>query len=306
MGSEFKILLYTLDADSARLASRAAFDRIGRLDKVLSDYEPDSELSRLGDASGGPAVETSEDLFDLLRRSQEISDRTEGAFDITVGPVVRLWRRSRRTGKMPDADLLAAARSRVGYKKMSLEAKTRSVRLAVRGMKLDPGGIAKGHAAHEAIRVLKRRGIDRALVAADGDIVVSGAPPNDPEGWTIAVGPVASRDARPVRALKLRDAAISTSGDLERFVEIDGKRYSHIVDPRSGLGIVRRGSVTVIADDGASADALCTACFVLGPDRALPLIESTPKTAAFFALVTDSGLRLVESRRFKGYPVVRP
>ena len=140
----------------------------------MSDYEPESELSRLGDASGGPAVAASEDLFDLLKRSQDISERTEGAFDITVGPVVRLWRRARRTRKMPDADLLAQARERVGYKKMTLDAKTRSVRLAVKGMKLDPGGIAKGHAAHEAIRVLERQGIDCALVGADGDIVVSG------------------------------------------------------------------------------------------------------------------------------------
>ena len=106
--------------------------------------------------------------------------------------------------------------------------------------------------------------------------------------------------------MKLHDAAISTSGDLERFVEIDGKRYSHIVDPRTGLGIVRRSSVTVIADDGAVADALATAFFVLGPDRSLPLIESTQGAAAFFVLVEQPGSRFVESRRFKNYPIVKP
>lgn len=302
MGSEFKILLYSADAGSARLASRAAFDRIRELDRLLSDYDPESELSRLGEASGGPRVATSEDLFRLLEQAQAISDQTEGAFDVTVGPVVRLWRRAGRTGKMPDPELLARARARVGRRHLVLDREARTVKAKMKGMKLDAGGIAKGHAAQEAVRVLKRLGIDRALVAADGDIVVSGAPPNDPEGWTIAVGAVSSRAARPVREIKLRNAAISTSGDLERFVEIDGKRYSHIVDPRTGLGVVRRGSATVIADDGATADALATACFVLGPERATALIDSLPKSALFFVLEENAKIRFVESRRFRDHP----
>ena len=143
-------------------------------------------------------------------------------------------------------------------------------------MKLDLGGIAKGYAAGEAIAVLKRHGIARALVAGAGDIVVSGPPP-DADGWTVGIAPLETPASR-ARAvyLSLKDAAISTSGDAERFVEIDGKRYSHIVDPRTGLGVVDRCSVTVVAPDGATADSLDTAAYVLGPERGLALDRGDP------------------------------
>lgn len=297
MGSEFKILLYSPDAATARRASRAAFDRVAQLDATLSDYDPESELSRLGDKAGGPPMPVSGDLFRILELSKHFAERSNGAFDPTVAPVVKLWRRARRQKKLPDAAALKAARERVDYRLLHLDREHRTAQLEKPGMRLDVGGIAKGFAAGEAIAVLKQEGIERALVAAEGDIVVSGPPPGA-EGWSIAIAGPESREAKPSRWLVLRDRAVSTAGDLERFVEIGGVRYSHIVDPRTGVGIVDRASVTVLAPEGATADALDTAASVLGPERGLALIDATEGAAGLFVRVADGKRRFFESRRF--------
>ena len=173
------------------------------------------------------------------------------------------------------------------------------------GMKLDLGGIAKGYASQAAIDVLKREGIDRALCAGAGDIVVSGSAPGK-EGWTIGIAPLEAPGSKPSRFLLLSNVAVSTAGDAERFVEIDGKRYSHIVDPRTGLGIVDRASVTVVADDGGTADALDTAVYGLGPERGLKLVEEIEHAAALIARVTPEGTKTYESFRYRTLPVAKP
>src|SRR5262249_10228552 len=151
---------------------------------------------------------------------------------------------------------------------------------------LDVGGIAKGYACGAAIAVLARGGVTSALVAGSGDIVVSGAPPDAP-GWTIGIGPVEAPAAAPRQFLRVKDAAVSTSGDAERFVEIGGKRYAHIVDPQTGLGVVDRCSVTVVARDGATADSLDTAVYVLGPERGMALVEATEGAAALIVRIKE-------------------
>lgn len=305
MGSTFKIVLYSPDERTASRASRAAFHRIAALDAILSDYNPESELMRLCGQAGGPPVRVSEDLFEVLDRARETSERSGGAFDVTVGPVVRLWRRAGRDRKMPDPERLAEARSLVDYRQVRLEKGTRSVQLLKRGMKLDLGGIAKGYASGEAIGVLKRQGVEHALVAGAGDIVVSGPPPGR-DGWTIGIARLNPAAGAPERLLSLKNAAISTAGDAERYVEIDGKRYSHIVDPRTGLGVVARCSVTVIARDGATADSLDTAAYILGPERGLELVESVPGAAAIIVRSTADGEKSYESRRFKDIRTAAP
>jgi thiamine biosynthesis lipoprotein len=293
MGSTFKLVLYSPDEPIARRASRAAFDRIAELDGKLSDYNPESELMRLCAQAGGPPVRVSADLFEILERAQQMSERSHGAFDVTVGPLVRLWRRARRDRKMPAAERLNQAKALVDYHLIRLDRTARTVQLVKPGMKLDLGGIAKGYTAHAAIEVLKRQGIDRALVAGAGDIAVSGPPP-DRDGWTVAIAPLDPRSPEPATLLSLKDAAISTAGDAERFVEIEGKRYSHIVDPHTGLGVVDRCSVTVVARDGATADSLDTAVYILGPDRGLPLVESLEGTAAYIIRATQNGQQTFE------------
>ena len=305
MGTAFTIVLYTGDEASASRASRAAFDRIKFLDRTLTDYDPESELMKLCEKAGGPPVAVSPDLFEVIARSKALYERSEGAFDITIAPVVRLWRRARREKKFPDRDLLVKALALVGSDAIKLDPSKRTVELTRPGMKLDVGGIAKGYASEEAIKVLKREGIASALVAGSGDIVVSGPPPGRP-GWRIAVAPLkAEPDGAAGPTVLLNNAAVSTSGDAEQFVEIDGVRYSHVVDPKTGLGLTERRSVTVIAQEGITADGLDTAACILGPDKGLALIESTPGAAGLFVRITPEGQEVRESKGWAKY-AIRP
>ena len=294
MGTQFNIILYAPDVRTATDASNAAFKRVKELDAIMSDYRATSELMMLCGKSGGQWVKVSDPLFRILARSQELARLTNGAFDVTVGPVVRLWRRARRTGQMPDPLSLARASERVGYRNLELDRQTRSVRLIKAGMLLDLGGIAKGYAADEAIAVLKRQGIRRALVAAGGDIVVSEPPPGA-RGWVVGISPPEPTDEPPNDYLLLHDAAVSTSGDREQYVEIDGVRYSHIVDPRTGLGLTNHITVTVVARSGTISDSIATAASVLGPKRGLELINSTKGASGMIKQTTAEGIRTVSS-----------
>jgi len=305
MGCSFKITLYSTDAATARSASRAAFDRIAALDATLSDYQPDSELSRLTLKSGGPPVPVSADLFDVLARSKEFHARTGGVFDVTIAPVGRLWRRARRDRHLPDPEKIAEARALVGSDKMLLDPPNRTVQLQKPGMKLDVGGIAKGYASQAAIEVLRAHGVTCALVGGAGDIVVSDPPPGL-QGWTIGVAGLTPAESEPEMYVLLKNAAISTSGDAERFVVIDGHRYSHIINPVTGMGVEDRASVTVVAPDGGTADALETSVYLLGPERGLKLIEDIPGTAAIYVRSTPEGIRSFESSRFKDVPRTKP
>jgi thiamine biosynthesis lipoprotein len=303
MASPFHLVLYSTDAAAARRASRAAFDRIEALNKVLSDYDPESEISRLSASAGRGPVRVSADLFDVLERSKRISERSDGMFDVTIAPVGRLWRRARRERKLPDPALIAEARPLVGSDKMRLDRAARTVTLLKPGMKLDVGGIAKGYAAQAALDVLRSMGIRSALVGGAGDIAV-GDPPPDAEGWKVAIAPVDARLAYRPPTLLLKHTAVSTAGDAERFVEIDGHRYAHIVNPRTGMGHEDRAAVTVVAPDGATADALETAVYLLGPERGLKLVDETPGAAALFQRVTPEGVKTYESSRFGRVPKV--
>ncbi len=295
MGTQFRIVLYAPDAAAAQRAARAAFARIAALDDSMSDYRASSELMRLSAQSGAAPARVSEDLFRVLVAAQDMARRSDGAFDVTVGPVVRLWRMARLSHKLPDAARLAAAEKLVGYKKIRLDARARTVQLPAPGMILDLGGIAKGYAADAALAALEARGITRALVAGGGDIMVGDSPPGE-DGWTIGIAPLVSPNAPPQRFVRLHNAAISTSGDAEQHVEIDGVRYSHIVDPRTGQALAGRRSATIIAPNGTTSDALATAVCVLGPERGLKLVNSLPGTAALFVMETPDGAQTSEAK----------
>ena len=299
MGTEFKIILYAPDQESAGKAAAAAFARIASLDATMTDYNPASELMRLCAKSGGDPVPVSDELFFVLSKAQETSRISDGAFDATVGPVVRLWRQARRTQRMPDPDKLAAARALVGWKNVVLDEKAHTVQLLKAGMQLDLGGIAKGYAADEGIAVLKKQGVTRALVAAGGDIAVSGPPP-DAEGWKIAIAPLQEDAATEGPYLVLHDAAVSTSGDAEQYVEIDGKRYSHIIDPKTGVGLVGRMSGTVVAPHGIVADSHTKIVCVLGPEKAFPILEKEEGVSARFVHLSDDGKE--ETAVMKNFP----
>ncbi len=264
MGATFRIVLYAPDAACAEAAATAAFKRVEALNQIFSDYETDSELNTLSRTAGsGKALPLGEDLWCILVQAQRFAEMSDGAFDVTVGPSVNLWRKARREKKLPDANRLNEALQTVGYKKLELT--NRTARLLVPDMKLDLGGIAKGYAVDEAMKVLKKHGIRCALVGAAGDIAVSAPPPGKP-GWQIEIG-------SPPKLVSLSHAAVSTSGDVFQSLEANGVRYSHIIDPRTGIGLTNQLLVTVIARDSTTADALATAISVLGSDKGTALAK---------------------------------
>ncbi len=277
MGVAARIVVYAPNDYIAKWACSRAFLRIAQLEELMSDYRSDSELMRLCKEGHIAPVRVSNDLFFVLERALELSKRSNGAFDITVGPFVSLWRRARQTKQLPTEDELNEARKLVGWEKIQLDASTRTVKLAVSGMKLDLGGIAKGYAADCALKVLQKFGLRRALIELGGDIVL-GDPPPDREGWRIGI---LSENGKPERVLELANCAVSTSGSTEQFVEIAGRRYAHIVDPRTGVGLTKLVLVTVIAKDGITADSLATALCVLGEKDGRKLAESYGAIAFF-------------------------
>ena len=283
MGSRFVLTCYAADRDAAKRACRAAGRRVKGVSAALSDYHDRSELNRLCDRYVvGVPEPAGDDLFTVLRAARGFSKLSGGAFDATVGPVVTLWRRARRSRELPDPDELAAARARVDWEAVTLNDDARTVTFARPGVRLDLGGIAKGYAADVALAVLREHDITRALVDAGGDIV-AGDPPPGRDGWAVGLGGADGATT------PLANAAVATSGDLFKHVEIDGVRYSHIVDPRTGLGLTDRSTITVLAPDGMTADALASAVSVLGPDAGVALLEGTD--GAEGRVVTPGGVR---------------
>lgn len=300
MGTMVRIVLYASDEAAAKKAAKAAFARVAELNAIMSDYSPTSELMKLCQKAGGPPVAVSVDLFEVLQKAQEFAKLTDGVFDVSVGPVVRLWRKARRSGVMPKAEEIKKALELVDYRKIRLEPKGRTVQLLLIGMMLDLGGIAKGYAADAALAVLRKHGITRALVAAGGDITV-GDPPPDAQGWKVGIAPLKKSDAPPKYHLSLKNAGVSSAGDSEQFVEFDGKRYSHIVDPKTGMGLVGRRSVTVIAPNATISDGMDTGLCVLGVERGLRIVETRHDVAALFVFETNKGIETTQSRRFAQY-----
>lgn len=303
MGTLFTIILYAPDESAARQASDAAFARIAALEDTMTDYDPESELMRLCDQPYGRPVHVSADLFEVIARAEEMAELSGGAFDPTIGPVIRLWRRARRTAELPAPQVLARAQAAVGWRKLKLDPRQRTITLTVPKMQLDLGGLGKGFAADKALETLKSQGIRRALIAASGDIVVSEPPPGKP-GWRIGVGMIERKDSRLARNFFLRNAAVSTAGDSEQFVEIDGVHYSHIVDPCTGLGLTNRLQVSVIARHGTDTDACDTAVRVMGVKPGLALVERLPGLAAFILKLDGEKIEAIESSRLNRIPRV--
>jgi len=255
-------------------------------------------LNQLTSKAVGRAVQVSDELFAVLAASQTLAEETGGAFDVTQGPVIRLWREARKRGQVPDARALQDARNRGGYKKLHLDAARHTAMLDQAGMALDVGAIGKGYAASEALAALGRLGISSALVAVSGDLAFSHAPPGE-RGWRIDIHPNDPSLAGVPRVLELTNAAISTSGATEQHLDIGNRRYSHIIDPSTGVGLTADITVTVIAPNGLDADGLDTAVSVVGRERGLSLIESRPAVAALIVERTPTGTVVTMSSRLR-------
>ncbi len=305
MGVEARIALFAEDEASALTAARAAFDRMAELDAVMSDYRSDSEAMKASEVAGTGPISVSDDLCRVLARARVISELSGGAFDVNIGPVVELWREARLEGRLPSAEELASGRGRAGWKGMTLRAEAQTLELERTGMRLDFGGIGKGFAADEAVAKMRELGVGRCLVDLGGDIALGDPPPRDGDGgvdgnggWKVGVRSGLSREDQMI--LTMSNAGIATSGDAEQYVEIAGARYSHIVDPRTGLGLTNRVAATVIAADAATADALASAICVLGPIRGFALLEQFPGASAAVAHWTAGGVERFQS---DGFPI---
>ncbi len=294
MGMPVRIVLYAPDEAAAVRAASAAFARIASLDRAMSDYRPDSEVRDLSRLSPAPVI-VSPDVFRVVCRAIAIARDTDGAFDPTVAPLVALWRDARTTGRLPARAAIDAARALTSWRRVELDAARSSIRLPDPGMRIDLGGIAKGYILQAALTTLRGAGYGAALLEAGGDTVAGDAPPGQ-AGWRIAGNdPDAEKDTRRLfrRGSELiARAALATSGPAAQFVEIDGVRYSHVVDPRTGWALTSSVTAHVVAADGATADALATAATVAGA-RGLDAIRARFPAVRIYLVESVGGIAAV-------------
>lgn len=260
------------DKKRAEVAIEKAFKEIARVEDVFSTFKVDSEISKINrEAVNGP-VKTTDEVLDLVERSIEFNKKTEGAFDITVKPLVELWHHARVSQRLPTDVELKSALARIGSRYISINRPDKSIGFKIYGMAIDLGGVAKGYATAQAVKVLKENGIKNAIVNSGGDMYCMGMR-SPASQWRVGIQH--PRDKGKVFAeLKLKDMAIDTSGDYEKFFMLNGKRYSHIIDPRTGYPIGDNiVSSTIIAKDPATADMLATSLCILG-DKGLKIIKT--------------------------------
>ena len=296
MGTTVRLIFYASNPDQAERGRRAGFAVMKDVDDRMSDYKPDSELSRLSRNAGQGPQPVSPPLFDVLEASIRTAELSDGTFDITAGPLIRLWRRSRKDHQLPTAQEIAAAKALVDYRQLKLDPQRKTAELRKEGMLLDVGGIAKGYACDLGISALRALGITRALVDTGGGMALGDPPPGKP-GWRIGMIGDSSR------VLVLSNCGVSTSGDLEQYVEIDGKRYSHVIDPATGLGLTNRAMATVIAPDGLTSDALDTPICILGAERGLKMASGQKGVEAWMQWIENGRRKRAETPGFARYAV---
>lgn len=282
MGSRFEITVVHPERARGERAIAAAWAEIDRLEAMISSWRRDSETSLINRNAGVRPVAVSPELFNLIRRSLKVSDLTGGAFDITFAGAGRLWDFKAEKPRLPDPEAIRKAIARVDYRRVILDEKARTVFLERPGMRIGFGAIGKGFAANRAVRVLKEAGIGNGMVNAGGDLLGFGIR-EDGRSWGIGIAHPRQRE-RIFAWLRLNDQAVVTSGDYESFIVVDGKRYGHILDPRTGWPVDSLMSATLLCPDAELADALATATSVLGPEKGMALIN---KLKGVEALLVD-------------------
>jgi thiamine biosynthesis lipoprotein len=280
--------VYAIDAygpDAAALPRIAddAFDEVDRIDRLMSHYKPDSPLSRINREAARHPVAVDPELFDFIADAMRYNRESGGAFDITVGPLMKVWGFFRGEGRMPSDDELAAARRHVGAAHVVLNQAERTIAFDEPGVELDLGGIAKGYAVDRVVSLLRKGNVTAALVSSGGSTIYAlGAPPGR-DGWNVTIqDPIDSRQA--ALTVTLKDRAVSIAGSSEKFFERNGVRYSHIMDPRTGRPVQGMLGVAVLAESGTAGDALDDALFVMGVERSRAYLKQLRGTEAYFFL----------------------
>lgn len=290
MGTEYTLYLYARSCEEAEATAQQAFDEIDRIDELLSHYRDGSELSRINHEAGEHEVTTDPEVFRFLESGFAWSERSAGAFDMTVGKLMKTWGFFNARGAVPSDAELGEARSQVGWEKVRLDRQRRTVRFLSPGMELDPGGIGKGYAVDRAVRVLSKAGVRTALVSAGSSSVYAmGAPPGMP-GWKIQV-PDPSDEGCVVSEIFLRDTSLSTANRSQKFFFEDGHLYGSIMDPRTlrpSEGILQ---ISAIAASALDSDVLSNALFVLGAEGGVSFLEELPQFSALIVSATKTALR---------------
>ena len=283
MACEYAIEAYGRDADALPRIVDEAFDEVDRIDRLMSHYKADSPLSRLNREAAQHPVAVEPELFDFIVEAMRYHRDSDGAFDITVGPLMKAWGFFQGEGRVPSENELAAARSHVGGVHVVLNRISKTIAFDESGVELDLGGIAKGYAVDRVVGLLRRRHIAAALISAGGSTIYGlGAPPGA-DAWEVMVqDPI---DPRKIAfTIELKDRALSVAGSSEKAFEAGGVRYSHIMDPRTGRPVQGMLSVAVLASNGTAGDALDDAFFVLGPERSRTYLNRLHDTEAMFFL----------------------
>ena len=297
MGTMFRIEMYSADETQASQAAEAAFARAEELEQIMSDYRADSELMHLAREGSAAPFPVSSDLYDVLAKSIRTSALSRGVFDVSVGPLVNLWRGARKTGRLPDPAEIAKAKALVDYRNIELDPAHHTVFLKRAGMMLDLGAIGKGYAADQMLAVLESQGIRHAMVEAGGEVIVGDPPPGNP-GWKVGVDSADVDDGGPPCTLLLHAAAVSTSGDEHQFLELNGHRYSHVINPATGWALEGESSTTVIAQDSATADSLGTTFSLMSVADGMRAAETLPGVSVLWVRRVDGNWKRYTSRGF--------
>ena len=284
MGTSFEVYLYAPNRERASQLFEAAFDEIERVEAALSNYRSSSELSRINASAANAPVVTDPEVFALLQRAFVYSRKSDGPFDVTVGKLMKAWGFFRGAGHYPSSEELARALEQTGWQRVRLDQRTRSVLFLARGIELDLGGIGKGYALDCVARVLREAGVTAALISSgSSSIYAIGAPPGQ-AGWPVRLSDPLDRTGT-LSTILLKDQSLSTSGNYEKFFQLNGRTYCHIMDPRTGRPVEGMLQTSVIAPEATDSDALSTAVFVMGPEHSAQLLDSIAGTSAIF--VTD-------------------
>ena len=299
MGSSFNIIFYHTDSIEAVSVAKECFALVDSLNNIFSDYSSMSEVGKLASMPVIKDQKVSYELYKMIRYSKYAWADSDKTFDITIGALTQLWRKAIAEKRFPTDTEIKEAKSLTGFQNVVINKNSQTISVKQNGVRLDFGGIVPGYAAQKMIDLLKAKNINVALADASGDIVMSDPPPNKP-GWSIAINLPESENELWDKKLVLKNCAVSTSGDVYRFIIHEGKKYSHIIDPRTGYGVTSLRNVTAIAKDGMAADWLATACSILPIKQALKLARKK-EAALMIATLENEKINIYKTKNFDSY-----
>lgn len=288
MGTEISLVLFAADEASARSVADAVFDECDRVEALLSNYKDSSELSRINMRASEGAVTTDPETFSFLEQAQHWSNVSGGAFDMTVGPLMKLWGFYRHNGRVPSSEEIRAVLPQIGYQNVLLDAENRSVRFTKQGVELDPGGIGKGFAVDSMARIIRQQGISAALISAGSSTIYAIGRPPGKAGWTVIVRMPTGRQKQ-IASISLRDESLSSANCSEKNFQSNGATYCHIMDPRTGRPVTGRIHVTITHPSATASDALSNVIFVAAPQTAARILHRSAPQSRAIIVDTDRG-----------------